>query len=825
MQPAARKTMVAVLLIGLGMAHSDLMASQAYQPNPLAHKSTSVRIVRDDFGVPHIYARSQRGIFYGFGYVTAHDRLWQAELNRRMALGQLSEIFGNQAFANDVFARAMFGPATHRAEMLAAADSWTRVAFEAFAAGMNAWIEEAEREGDLPLEFEAFNVPVPTWTVDDVAASFIAQNAMLSWVGSDEPEHAQALFYLMDTLGDEEGLAVFQDTHWLDDPSAPTTVPSEADSPAGIRTARLRSDLTLERMRKIRAWGEGLASLAEFFARVKTGRKTLNLPRPPGSFALAIGPGLTGDDKALLLGGPQADFTVPQLSLEVGLHGVGYKAVGVVPPGSPFLAVGTSDFASWTLTTAGTDHWDTFVEVVNPDNADQYLYRGDWLDFNCRTEIIEVASQGTAPVELCESVHGPVLFQDEKVAFASANTVRGRGLSSFSGWSRFGLANSYQEFADYVAGITYNVNFLYADVNGNIAFWQQGLIPIRPSDVNPWLPMSGTGESDWLGFLPVEAMPHALNPNQGWLANWNNKPQANWPNSTGGFFDWGPVQRVQRLMQLVEEEKNQVFDLRPLKTLTAVLGRVVDTPSGESLYVFAPGLLDIMLARVNEDADSRLPAVVDFLRHWASDYAQQDADNDGFFDSPGVAIFNTWYATAVEQILRDELGPIFADLRGGLAVEAQVLYRLLVKTPAVPLSGDYLDGKTPEQAMTEALIDSLDELSQTFGSQDLGDWLQPAVEIVWNKQGLGTLTNSPYANRAIYTQLTELGKRRGQVKGANVLPPGQSGDMRSPHFADQLELFNNFAYKEMRLSRRQLKDHIESVERLRMGSHGTGQDY
>lgn len=821
MQVLLRNILAATLLIGLEIVLSNVAEPRANKFISSIQSSSLVHIVRDDFGVPHIYASTQRGIFYGFGYVTAQDRLWQAELNRRMALGQLSEIFGIQAFSNDVFSRVMFGPAVHRANMLTAADSWTQVAVEAFAEGMNAWIEKAQQQGELPLEFEAFAVSVPTWTKDDVVASFIAQNAMLTWVGSDEPLHAQALMYLTETLGSEQGQAVFLDTHWLEDPSAPTTVPGKDSIPMSIELALPRLDLTRGHLPQLHAWRKGMAHVTEFLKRVKEGIKLFDLPQPPASFALAIGSELADDHKTLLLGGPQAGFTVPHLSLEVGLHGVGYKTVGVTPPGLPFLAVGTSNFASWMITTAGTDHWDTFVEVVNPKNVNQYRYRGSWLDFDCRTEIILIAGEDGAPIEICESVHGPLLFRDENVAFASANAVRGQGLSALSGWSRLGLAKSYEEFAGYVDGITYNINMLYTDVIGNIAFWQRGLIPVRASDVNPWLPTPGTGEFDWLGFLPLEAMPHALNPHQGWLANWNNKPQASWPNSTGGFFDWGPVQRVQRIIQLIkgdEEEDEDVddFDLHRLAALTELLGRVVDTPSGESLYVFAPGLLAGMLARVDQTADSRLPEVVDFLLDWSEEYAQQDADNDGFFDSPGVAIFNTWYATAVEQILRDELGPIFTELRGGLAVEAQVLSRLLVDRPALPLLADYLDGKTPDQAMTEALIASLDSLTKTYASDELDDWLQPTVEIVWNELGLGTVPNSPYANRAIYTQLTELGRRRGQVKGWNVLPPGQSGDMRSPHFTDQLELFNSYAYKEMRLSWRQLRDHIESIEILQL---------
>jgi len=813
---------VVACLVMLG-ASGWVGAEKPPRPEPESRKSERVRIFRDDYGTPHVLARNPRGLFFGFGYAVAQDRLWQAEINRRMALGTLAEVFGPSALPSDVFARRFFGPFQLRAEMLTGADDWTRTILSAYASGINAWIDKASDEGLLPLEFAAFGVEPTKWSEDDVVASFIALNAQLSWVPPAELENAQALESLISRLGPEEGLAVFADTHWLDDPSAPTTIPVDRDIMGlaelvskGRQTAALRTAVNRE---DIRRWARVGTEVTAFLREVQASRNALGLPRGPSSFALALGPRLTEDGSAVLIGGPQAGFSVPGLALEIGLHGAGFNAVGVSVAGAPFLAAGAGRRVAWSLTTAGTDHWDVFAEVVDPADPDRYQYNGDLLSFGCRLEIFRVAAQDDMTMDLCESVHGPVLFRDSSVAFALANSVRGLGLNSLSGWSRLGTARSHRQFGSLVKTIDYNINHLYADADGNIAFWQTGLIPVRAPGVDPWLPTLGTGQFDWQGFMPREELPSALNPSQGWMANWNSKPRADWPNSNGGFFAWGPVQRVQRIIQLSRELGSRDSGRKELEELVEEIGQVVDTPSGQPLFVFAPGLLKAMTAKVVESTDPRLPGVVDRLLRWADDgLLQTDEDGDGFFDQPDVSIFNTWYTVAVEQILRDEVGAIFDETRGGLAIFAQLLHRLLDPNPALWLQADYLDGRTTEEAITRALIDSLDQLTARYQSEDLDDWLQPALEIEWQPGGLGTVPNSPYGNRGIYTQIVRLrpNSRGGRVGGVNNLPPGQSGDFRSPHFADQIEDFNRYDYKEMRLNVSKLWPHIESTETIRV---------
>ena len=214
-----------------------------------------------------------------------------------------------------------------------------------------------------------------------------------------------------------------------------------------------------------------------------------------------------------------------------------------------------------------------------------------------------------------------------------------------------------------------------------------------------------------------------------------------------------------------------------------------------------------MLAHVDPGADPRLPGIVALLSAW--DWLQVDAGGDGFYDSPAVAIYNTWSLVYAGRVFADDLGGVFDGVLAG-----NLAHRLLDDDPALPLLHDYLGGETTEQAVTGALIDALNALTFQYGSPDPALWLQPIAELVWGPLGAGTVPNTIYMNRGTYNQIVHLGPGP-ELYGQNVVAPGQSGDPFSPHFADQLPLYATWTYKPMRLNRADLNGTIESVTRLR----------
>lgn len=756
-------------------------------------------IVRDDYGVPHIYAHDRRSLFYAMGYVAADDRLWQAEILRRSATGTLAELLGADAVAGDVQARLMFGPEERRAAAFAAASPELQQIITAYVDGMNALIAEETAAGTLPVEFGAFGVVPRPWTTDDVVAEFMLLGSRFGWFGSDELTNLQTWLALQDRFG-ADAATVFGDLFWLDDPDAPTTVPSgpagrparRADTPhvsfpsTAVRAAR---EATSRREEAVRAWRD--AGVPD---------------QNPASNAFVISPRLSADGRALLLGGPQMGYSTPQINHEVGLHGAGFDVTGMSIAGFPLIPIGVGDGYAWTLTSGGSDNSDIFTETLDPADPTRYRYRGEWRPLDCRVEEFGVAGSGPIAETLCTSVHGPIVGVDGTTAFAFANTTFGHELDSLEAWIGLGTARTIDQFASHLPDVAYNFNVLYADRAGNIAYWHIGFIPIRAAGVNPFFPTAGSGDQDWQGIVPFEDMPHAVNPRQGWMASWNNKPAPGWQNSSADFWLWGPAHRVNTLMGELRKLRPHTADVATVEEINRVAGWTTDTPTGSANSVFVSTYLDEMLRAVDLSADPRLRGVVRDLARW--DRMQVDADGDGFYDDPNGTIFNAWW-TALAGGVFDEV----ADLSNRFVLGNLVDRMLRGDDAALPLAYDYLGGESVEEAVTGALVAALDELTATYGSADPADWRQPISTISWSPIGAAGVPDTIWMNRGTYNQIVHLGRR---TWAENVVAPGQSGEPTSPHFADQLELYATWTYKPMRLTRADLRGHVESVKVLRV---------
>jgi penicillin G amidase len=781
-----RAALTVVALVPL-MAAGTVVAQAA----PERGHDDRIRIVRDGYGVPHVYADTARDLFYGVGYAQGQDRLWQAEIHRRAATGTLSDLFGPTAVDGDVLSRQLFGSQARRASLFAQASPLTRTVLQSFTDGVNAYIRDATRDGTLPDPYQVVGPPRP-WTVDDSVATYFYFAHAFGTFGGDELDNLARLQDLTARLGAIEGQRVFADTHWLDDPSAPTTVPrSGAVRPPRDNTAR---DNTAAVRLPAAATADAARAAKESITAATGVFERFGLRKAPASNAIVIGPKLTADRHALLLGGPQMGYATPQVNHEIGIHGAGFDVTGMEVAGWPLVPIGVTPHHAWTLTSGGTDNTDIYAETVRlraGAAAPEYLFNGAWLPMDCRTEPFV-----TGPRQLCETGHGPVLSplpqQPTPQASAVSMKISARGLEmpSYDAWMSLGRARSLPEFAAAAAAAAYNFNLFYADRDGNIGYWHIGRFPIRAPGDNPFLPHDGTGGAEWRGMMPFDQQPHALNPRQGWLASWNNKPAADWPNSSAGFWDWGPVHRVNTLIEELERIRPGSATLGTLERINRIAGTTTDTPSGSADTVFVPTLLDDLLRNVDTGADPRLRHVVHTLRTW--DWRQVDADNDGRYDNRSVAIFNTWWPALVEQIFADELG---ADFDGN--VVGNLVARLLRAEPgSLPLAHDYLDGQRVRSAVTGALVSALDQLTAQYGPDPRG-WLQPVAHITWEPLPLTpAVPDTIWMNRGTYNQLVHHGRH---LYAKNVVAPGQSGDPDSPHFDDQLQLYVNWRYKPMRL--------------------------
>ena len=627
--------------------------------------------------------------------------------------------------------------------------------------------------------------------------------------GGDEVTNASQLARWTAALGPSAAGKVFADTHWLNDPSAPTTIPAgpartywavsaavAAPAAHAARPARVSRGLLAALLHQQRATDHTLA-------RVGQGSRW-------HSNAVVLSGRLTKDGAPLLLGGPQAEYSLPQTFMEIGLRGAGYDVTGVTIPGTVAVEIGVGGHHAWSVTSGGTDNSDWYADTIDPaGHPGQYLFDGRWHHYACRIETIDVYHQPARHYRVCQGRHGPVYAASGHTALALRDAGAEGIDGTITGFLAVDAAHSLAQFAGALPQFAGSFNFLYADQAGNIAYWQTGHVPVRAPGDNPFLVHPGTGGDEWRGFLPWPAMPHVINPAQGWLANWNNKPQPGWPNSAYGFTDWGPVQRVQALTRQLTTLRPHTATAATLDHINRIAAQTAESPVGNESNIAVHALLPRLLAQVNTAGDPRLPAAMALLSHW--DGQRTDPDQDGYYDTPAVTIWQQWYPAFINRVFAATVG---SGPSGKPKLDDTILTDLAVRllegpAAALPLHYDYLHGRSLRQVVTATLVQTLDTLTTRYHTPDTARWLLPDVYTTWQPLGLGSVPHTPWMNRGTYNQIAHLG-RGGNLTAVNVVAPGESGLAASPHFADQLSLYATWQYKPMRLNSQDLNGHITS---------------
>lgn len=755
-----------------------------------------VEIIRDEYGVPHVYASTLYGLGYGQGYAQAQDRLWQADLFRRSATGTLASWLGSGSAAGDISARTLFGPAARRTAIYAALSPETREFTNGLVDGMNAWIGHASTAGQIPIEYLANGVALEPWTTSDVIA--VAQFLLFNFgsFGNDELTTASAYAALVSQLGQAEADRVFADTHPMDDPSAYTSVPGDCENP-GPPPLRVPPPKLPEAI--IDAAGQ----YEERFGAARKSWESL-INNGPHSNAVVIGPSLTADGRALLLGGPQTGRSVPQFFHEIGLHGAGVDVTGVGIAGTALVSIGVTPGYAWTFTSGYSDNCDIFSVAVNPANAEQYWYDGAWIDMDCRTEIIAVRGGAPLNVRICETVQGPVVARSGGFAYALAEAYRGYEQNHVEAVFTLNRGSTLAQAEAGIAQFPYNFNVLVADVAGNIAYFHAGRIPVRPTGVNALFPRNGDGSDAWNGIIDWAAMPKVVNPEQGYIVNWNNKPACGWVNTawTSGWAQFGPVNRASVLANLLADVQPGTATVQTIEEINRSAGWTAPTPVGGSGNVPVAVLLDKLLPLVETSADARLPDLVSRLAAW--NWLMLDANGDGRYDDPALMIFDRWMTR-----LRSAVGGHLGQFNTPSSVDNVIARLADGPDAAVPLQATYLIGQSFETLVTTQLVLAANELTTTYGSNP-NNWLRTTLVNVWSSNSAVPTQQTPHMNRGTYNQIVHL-VPGGWPIGENVVAPGQSGNPASPHATDQLSLYATWQYKPMRLARADVELHAEST--------------
>lgn len=726
-----------------------------------------VEVFRDRWGIPHIYADNIRDALRAQGYVHAQDRLWQMELNRRTGRGSLAELFGEIALDTDRVICTFGFNRLGQADLVALPED-VRLEIEAYAEGVNAFIERAGKR--LPVEFMLLGHRPEPWTPLDTLAFARVMIWQLSHAWAGEIVRAR----LIDAVGHTRAA----DLEIKYPERNPITLPE------GIQFNRLKLDGMLE------------AARGPFLKK--------GLEAGFGSNAWVVGPGKSTTGHAVLCNDMHLQLNAPGIwyfnHLSAGQNGAALHVAGVSLPGAPYVMVGHNARVAWGATLAFTDCEDLFVELLSPGDPHSYRFRGERVQAEVVPETIKVKNRGEPHIEeVVITRHGPLIsnpldYGQGDLALA-VQSMALQPCPTIQGFRALNLARDWDEFVEAMRLIEApQLNVVYADTDDNVGYWVTGKVPVRAKGQG-LVPAEGwAGEYEWVGTVPFEEMPHALNPRQGYIVTCNHRivPDG-YPHFLGSV--WMNGYRARRIVE--------VFEGKDKLTLADHAALHVDFGSWSGIEFVE------RLKGVGSD-DPNVRQALDLLRKWNFVLSP---------DSPAASIFKV----SIYYLVRNVLAPALDE---DLALDYMGRGPHPLLLPVTEFDGHatvavlaMLDDPNSwwirqvggrEKALTSALKQAITYLRGEFGpNPDNWAWgklhqllithalaVQPPLDRVFNIGpfpigGDGDtpcqtayVPQSPYGVNSWAPSQRQIFDMGDLANGRASIVPGQSGQVGSPHYDD-----------------------------------------
>ncbi len=742
-------------------------------------------ITRDDNGMLIINAKTDRDAFFALGFAHAQDRMWQLELERRIAGGRLSEVFGRTTLPQDVWMRSL--GLYDSAEL-----AWSKLSLDAqasltaYAAGINAWLDQ---NYVLPPEFIALGVrPSPWREVDSLAwAKVFALN-----LGSNmwnEISNLVASQY----LGKEQMIDLLGYTQ---SDLSPTAKPT---------------DLAIG------------AALTDLFAFQKNLGSEMNTDgRYVGSNAWVVSGKFMQDGRATLANDTHLGLRIPSQWYVAHLKGDRLDVSGMTLVGLPVVIFGQNGEIAWGGTSMTADVQDLYIEQPNPEDPTQYKQEGGWVGFQTHSETINIKADfpaslraGVEPlkIQVRKTLHGPIV-SDVIGAFDQPVALRWAGLdpddTSYESFFRVNYAHDWSSFKDafktYVAPA---LNMLYADKSNNIGSIGVGRIPIRAKGQGRFPVAGWTNEYAWSGYIPFKDWPQRFNPDKGYIVSANDKlVDSDYPYFISA--NWAPPNRARRIEQLLQDKISN----GELISIDYV-GRM----QGDTVNLGVQGLLEY-LKQVTPDGSEQQRAL-NYLSAWEGDMAR---------DSQAAAIFFVWARHLREELFSPALEDYWNKQRQGDEIKKivsstsydQLLNALTARSSNWCGSETGADGRPCASLLSHSLNMAIKELKKLRGS-DMDSWrwgdihqtlyehtpfsgidsLAPIFERRIPSGGSPdtiNVANAVYVESVGYEQTFGAGFRQIiQIKDASVRhiymnSAGQSGNVLGKHYDDMIKPFRDVQY-------------------------------
>jgi len=682
---------------------------------------SQVEVLRDDLGVPHIYASNQHDLFFAQGYTHAQERFYQMDFWRHLGAGRLSEMFGASQVETDMFLRSLGWEAIAEEEW-ATLGSPSRDILQSYADGVNAYLD-THSGSEISLEYAILPLQNSEYEIDPWSpVNTLTWTKVMSWdlSGNMSAEIERAV--LGRTLMPEQVEQLY--------PPFPEDRPVIVEGRFRAQATRSVAHVPDE---AVVALSSAEAAADRLWALTGGGFEGI------GSNNWVLSGDLTTTGMPLLANDTHLANQMPSIWYENGLHCTDdsvdcpYQLVGFSFAGTPGIVIGHNSHHGWGVTTEAADTQDLFIERVNPDDPGQYEVEGTWADFEVREETIEVGGGDDLTYEVLSTRHGPVIsetFLDEDPFDESATVVAPDEYVVALAWQSLepstlvdaivgmNVATSYEEFRDAVA--LWDVaaqNVVYADIEGNIAYHSTGEIPVRASGDGRYPVPGWTSESEWEGTVPFEQMPSMLNPEQGYIQS------ANQPVLRPGVeplisVDGASGYRASRIEQMIEGTNEHSVATMQQMHFDAWDG-------GAELIV--PHLLAI-----DSTGDETLADTQAHLKGWSSGGAAfQDEAR-----SAGAALYQAIWRQILALTFHDDLPEDFWPAGGGRWFE---VVRGLLDEPEDPFWDDSgtVDVETRDEILRESMRRGRIEVADLLGD-DPQDWTWGALHIAhFENQTLG----------------------------------------------------------------------------------------
>ena len=789
-----------------------------------------VEILRDSWGVPHIYASNTHDLLFAQGYTQAQDRWWQMEFSRHIASGAIEELTGYSEglIGTDLYLRTLGFRAIAERELAETYDAEIITALQAFADGVNAYIMTKD-VNELALEYtilgmSGVTIVVEPWTPVDT----IIWGKVMALNLSGNEGYERLLSQLYSSNLDPELL-----NDWnVDWPfgEKPTIVWPE-DLPITEATATSRPELP----------GDGIVGLdTQLIGNFSLQNSLLPLLGGIGlgSNNWVAGGGITESGLPLMANDMHLGLQIPSIWYEIGLHCTPISAecpfnvTGFTFSPTPLVIAGHNDYISWAHTNVGPDTQDLYQIRVNPDNPLQYEWDGEWRDMTVREETVNFGN-GADPITFqARSTHLGPIMNDSATGFNNTDPValRWTALDPGTLFQAVWLLNQAQNWTDFRAALSYwdvpSQNVIYADIEGNIGYQTPGRIPIRVAGHTGLLPVTGwTSEYEWLGYIPFDYLPRMFNPDRGYIATANQAvvpvEYYSWLAEQLGdqfgadanyviSYQWDFGYRGDRINTLLEELQPHNF-----ATFQQIHG---DNYSGSAAEIM-PFLIAL------EITDPTLAEARDWLAGW---------DLQSHMDSPDAPLYAFFWTRLMDNLYNDQFGDLYSA--SGDNNEWWATYLLMqepdnawwddVNTADVVETRDDILLRSFEEAYTATVValgENRDEWrwgtlhTITFVHQPLGQsGVEPIERMVnqgpfavsgtsgvinnlgWSTASGDFTTAAGPSERVIY-DLSDWGNSQ------SMHTTGQSGNPNSPHYADMIDPWRNIEYHSMLWTREQVE--------------------